>query len=182
MDIYQKKTREIQRIKEFRLTYPYVSIPYDMVKTAQNLFIAEILNKIIIEEEQNPALYNFLESSLLFFDLMDKGKSVFHIWFLTHLTGYLGIMPDIRRMDREWFDMHLGTMVAGEPPHPEYMKPGISSLFRSIMDTGIRELAGFKADQSEKTMLLDKILEYYTLHFSNLSGLKSPEILREVFH
>lgn len=182
MEIYQKKNREIQRIKEFRLASPYLSIPYDMVKTAQTLFISEILNKIIIEEEQNTALYHFLESSLLFFDLMDKGKSLFHIWFLSHLTGYLGIMPDTTGREREWFDMQMGTMVAGEPPHPAYMKPGISSLFRKVLETGIRDLSGFKAEQAEKIMLLDKILEYYTMHFNNLDGLKSPEILREVFH
>lgn len=182
MEIYQKKNREIQRIKEIRLASPYISIPYDMVKTAQTLFIAEILNKIIIEEEQNTALYHFLESSLLFFDLMDKGKSLFHIWFLSHLTGYLGIRPDTNSRDREWLDMQMGNMVAGEPPHPAYMNPGISSLFRKMMETGIRELSGFRAEQDEKILLLDKILEYYTLHFSNLAGLKSAEILRQVFH
>ena len=182
LDVYRKKNRELQRIKEFRLSVPYTSIPFDMVKTAQALFISEILGKIIVEEESNPGLYNFLESSFLFFDLMEEGKTAFHIWFLTHLTAYLGIMPSTSGNETKWLDMQKGSMVAGEPPHPSYMNPETANLFRQISNMSIREISGFKATQAGKLILLNKILEFYTLHFGNLASLKSSEVLKAVFH
>lgn len=182
LDVYRKKSRELQRIKECRLIAPYTSIPFDMVKTAQALFISEILGKIILEEECNPDLYQFLESSFFYFDLMEEGKSVFHLWFLSHLTAYLGIMPATKGNGYEWLDMQKGNMVAGEPPHPAYMNPEMAGLFNQISGMSIREISGFKANQTEKRMLLNKILEYYSLHFGNLSTLKSTEVLKAVFH
>jgi DNA repair protein RecO (recombination protein O) len=179
LDIYLKKSRELQRIKEVKLHVPYTSIPFDIVKTAQTLFIAEILTKIVMEEEHNSGLFRFMESSFRYFDLMEDGKSVFHIWFLAHLTSYLGIIPST--WGNGWLDMHKGAMVAGEPPHPDYMNPETATLFKVISEMPIGELAGFKTTQASKRVLLNKIMEYYTLHFGNLSALKSSDILKSVF-
>lgn len=159
MEVYQKKNREVQRIKELKLISPYHSIPFDVVKTSQAIFLAELLNKIILEEEQNPGLYSFLESSFLFFDLMETGKTDFHIWFLTHLTTYLGIMPGTWDKRDGWLDMHRGTMVAEEPPHPAYMTPETSTIFRQLSGLRIQDLSTFRIKNTARIDLINKILE-----------------------
>jgi DNA repair protein RecO (recombination protein O) len=181
LEIYLKKHRDLQRIKEIKLSSPFLSIPFDVVKTTQAMLIAEVLYKVIVEEEHNPEMFRFLESSLVFFDLMETGKADFHIWFLAHLTEYLGILPDISGMSNSWLDMRNGLLVASEPPHPYYMNPEVSSFFTQILGLSIRELPQLKISRTIRTQLLSKILEYYYLHFGNLKSLKSSDILKGIF-
>ena len=39
----------------------------------------------------------------------------------------------------------------------------------------------YRFNGTERRQLLDRILRYYAIHFPGLSGLKSPDILSEVF-
>ncbi len=181
LEVYLKTHRDLQRIKEIKLSSPFLSIPFDVVKSTQVMLIAEVLYKVIVEEEHNPELFRFLESSLVFFDLLESGKADFHIWFLAHLTDYLGIIPDISENNKGWLDMRNGLLVACEPPHPYYMNPEVSSVFVHILDLNIRELPQLKISRAIRTLLLSKILEYYYLHFGTFKNFKSSDILKEVF-
>lgn len=181
LEVYQKKGRDLQRIKEIKISSPYTTIPFDVVKTTQAIFIAGILYKIILEEEQNSDLFHFIESSLIFFDMLDDGKPDFHIWFLSQLTNYLGIVPNTSEKSEGWLDMKKGMMVVSEPPHPGYMNLEISSLFKELLNLRIQDLPDFKTNRENRTQLLSKILEYYQTHFGNVVNLKSSEILKEVF-
>ena len=181
LETYEKKTREIQRIKEIKLSTPYLSIPFDVVKYTQAILLSEFLYKAIIEQEQNPDLFRFMEGSFLYFDLMNEGKQDFHIWFLSHLTSHLGIKPDIAGNSGGWLDMQKGTLTISEPPHPGYMNPEISALLGYVLNLKLENLHNLKISRSIRNVLLSKILEYYILHFGNLKSLKSSEILKAVF-
>jgi len=182
LEIYHKNGRDLQRIKEIKISSPFTTIPFDVIKTTQVIFISGILYKIILEEEQNTDMFHFIESSLMFFDIMDSGKPDFHVWFLSHLTNYLGIVPNTPEKIDGWLDMKKGSMVVSEPPHPEYMNQEISSLFKELLKLRITDLPYFKISRENRAQLLAKILEYYQVHFGNVVSLKSSEILKEVFH
>jgi len=180
-EVYQKKSREIQRIKEIRIVSPFTSIPFDVVKATQAILISEMLYKTIIEEEHNPSLFDFIESSLIYFDMMERGKSDFHIWFLARLTWYLGIVPDTVSQAEGWLDMKKGAIVVNEPPHPVYMTPGITASFSQLINMNIQDLQSFSISRAERNSLLARILEYYQLHFGPAISPKSSAILKEVF-
>ncbi len=182
LEVYQKKNREIQRIKELRILNPYSSIPFHIIKSSEVLFLAEILYRVLQEEEKNEELFQFLMNSLLAFDLMERGISVFHIWFLARLTSYLGILPDLQDAKNQWFDMQKGSMVASEPFHHYYMNPGTSGLLKKVFQMSIHELGEFSATLDDRNLLLLKILDYYHHHFNNLDHLKSFDVFKEVFH
>ena len=108
---YYKDSRDIQRIKEIKNCPVYQNIPFDVSRSAQALFIAEILNKTLREQESSPLLFDFIKNSLLFFDLTEKSTANFHLYFLFHLTEYLGFMPNINKTkDEGWFDMQKGSV------------------------------------------------------------------------
>lgn len=181
IEVYQRKGRDLQRIKEIKISSPFTTIPFDVIKTTQAIFIAGILYKIIFEEEYNPELFHFIESSLLFFDMMDEGKPDFHIWFLAHLTNYLGIVPNTSIASDGWLDMKKGVMVVSEPSHPGYMNQDLTSLFRELLKIRIQDLPVFKITRGSRTQLLSKILEYYQMHFGIVINQKSSDILKEIF-
>lgn len=182
LEVYEKMTREVQRIREVRIAHTYSSIPFDIIKTTQVLFLSEVLFRILQEEESNPSLFHFLEGTLLFFDMMGKEKSLFYIWFLVHLTSYLGIVPDIQGNQDGWLDMQKGTIVPFEPLHSPYMDRIITLKLKQLLQTQLQDLGGFNLAREERQILVKNLLEYYHLHFNTLVNLKSFEILKEVFH
>jgi len=179
---YQKEGRDLQRLRESRLAIPYTSIPFDVRKSTQALFLAEILDRILQEEERNPRLYQFIENALLLFDSMEEGSANFHAWFLVRLTAFLGIFPRaVEANGRFWFDMRTGSFESREPLHPAFMYPETSGNLMALMTMGSHDLSSLKMTGIQRNVLLNKLLEYLNLHFGSLGHLRSLDVLKEVF-
>jgi DNA repair protein RecO (recombination protein O) len=162
---YQKDTREVQRIKEIKNQPVYQNIPFDVAKSTQAIFLAEMLS-----------------NSLLFFDLADNGMANFHLWFLFRLTEYLGFFPDTKKTGFEgWFDMRKGAVVPFEPPHPFFMHKEATNILCSLATLKIQELPQLKIPKHLRNYLTLKLVEYYQLHFEHLGEIKSLKVLHEVF-
>lgn len=179
---YQKESREVQRIKEIINNPPYQSIPFNVLKTTQALFIAEMLLKTLREQESSPVLFNFIKNALCYFDLMEEHAVNFHLWFLLRLTEYLGFLPDIRGFTRPgWFDMQKGTLVSREPAHPYFANREETRAFVMLGGLKMDELDSLNLSRSLRARLTAKLADYYQLHFQHLGELKSLKVLQEVF-
>jgi DNA repair protein RecO (recombination protein O) len=181
LEIYLKKSRELQRIKELNLFRPYVTIPYDVAKSGQVLFLAELLYKIIREEETNPELFSFLEDTLVYLDSLKEGSVNFHVWFLAHLTRLAGIYPHLPEIRGGCFDMKRGTIASHVPLHPFYMDPETTICFKNIMLLEMNGLPELRIQHALRSALLSRILDYYHLHFESLGNFNSLLVLNEVF-
>jgi DNA repair protein RecO (recombination protein O) len=179
---YQKQSREIQRVKEIKSSKTYQNIPFEVVKSTQVIFLAEVLYKTINEQESYTEMFDFIQNALLYFDLMEKGVSNFHLWFLLRLTEYLGFLPDTSFVGFEgWFDMRKGAVISFEPPHPQFMHKEATKAFQDLASLKIHDLPDFIISRNKRDYLLTHIIEYYQLHFENLGEIKSLKVLRELF-
>ncbi len=179
---YQKESREIQRIKEIKNQPVYQNVPFDVAKSAQALFLAEILYKTLREQESSPALFDFIHNALLFFDLAEGSAANFHLWFLFRLTEYLGFLPGTEKTGFEgWFDMRKGAVVPFEPPHPFFFHKEATETLCSLSQLKLRELEQLKIARNLRGYLTSKLVEYYQLHFEHLGEIKSLKVLQEVF-
>ena len=182
LEVYQKQTREVQRIKSLRSNHVYQNIPFEIIKSTQAIFLAEILSKTIHEHESYPEMYDFIKSALMYFDLMEEGVANFHIYFLFRLTEYLGFMPDTNQAEFEgWFDLNKGTIVGFEPSHPLFANKELTSYLKQLSFLKINELGELKISGNTRDGLLSVLVDYYRLHFDNLGEIKSLDVLREVF-
>jgi DNA repair protein RecO (recombination protein O) len=180
--VYHKETREIQRIKEFRTAFGYRTIPFDVNKSSQAIFIAEVLFKLLREEESNPELFDFIEDSLFNFDLMVEGTANFHLYFLAKLTHYLGIQPLLNQSKNDgWIDFVTGTEAESEPYHPKFMTPGQTRLFTELITTSVDQLPTLIVNRQDRQEFLPKIVEFYKHHFDTMGDIKSISVLKEVF-
>ncbi len=179
---YQKQNRDLQRIKELKSNHAYQNIAFDIAKSTQAIFLAEILYKTIHEQESYPEMYDFMKNSLLYFDLTDEGAANFHLYFLFRLTEYLGFLPDTSTGSFEgWFDLKKGSVVPYQPVHPLYANKELTRHLVVLAGLKIQELGEFKVPRSIRESLLTVLLDYYQLHFENLGEIKSLSVLREVF-
>lgn len=182
MVAYQKQTRDLQRIKELKSNQVYQNIPFEITKSAIAIFLAEVLYKSIYEQESNPEMYDFIKNSLLYFDLMEDGSINFHVWFLFHLTGYLGFLPDTTIVGFEgWFDIKKGAVVHFQPSHPFYVNKEVTEKLMELSNLKINEMNTFRISREIRDSLLSVLIDYYQLHFDNLGEIKSLNVLREVF-
>jgi DNA repair protein RecO (recombination protein O) len=179
---YQKQNRDLSRVKELRSNQPYQNIAFDIAKSTQVIFLAEVLYRAINEQESFPEMFDFMKSALLYFDLMEDGSSNFHLFFLFRLTEYLGFLPDTNKSGLGgWFDLKKGAIVSFEPRHLLSANKEVTEYFVQLSTLKINELDQLKISRSMRDSLLTVLLDYYQLHFDNLGEIKSMSVLREVF-
>ncbi len=182
MEIDHRQGRELQRARELRICHPYQSVPYDIVKSSQAIFLAELLYKVLKEEESRTELFQFLSNSFQILDLLQSGVANFHLIFLIQLARYMGFAP-INNHDEnlQFFDMTSGNFTGNRPSHPHYLEPGESLFFNQLMDISYEEAGNSRLSSTMRNKLLQKMVEYFSLHLGIGLQIKSLEILGELF-
>lgn len=183
MEVYHKPKRELQRVKELQTDFIFSSLPYDIRKSTIALFIAEILYKTIQEQEANPELFNYLYNSIQVFDLKENGISVYHLYFLVHLSKYLGFFPDNNYTNQNcYFDLKQGQFVKLKPLHVFAIEKEESKILSQLLEFSDKQHEDLKLTAKSRALLLEQILDYYALHNDGVSNIKSLSVLKEVFH
>ena len=182
MDVYHKATRNLQAIKEVKHLMPFTDIPYNMSKSTISLFLAEVLYRTLREEESNPELFEFLFNTIILLDTEKEGIENFHIIFLIRLIKFLGFMPNTNISDsKQIFDLQAGNFVIIRPEHKNFLGKEESLIFNKLQNTGFQQLSTLKLSSSQRSIMLDKLLEFYYLHNDKMGEIKSVSVLREVF-
>ncbi|MEG1379003.1 MAG: recombination protein O N-terminal domain-containing protein [Bacteroidales bacterium] len=182
MEVEHSPGREIQKIAEARVAVVHMNLYADPVKNAVVLFLSEMLSRVIREQEQNIALYQFLTDAIELYELLDEGKANYHLLFLLRISEFLGF-----RMNREsyqegyWFDLTEGTFLPQAPEHTWYMTPPEAYLLHSVLNIQFGNLASYQFNREQRTALLDKIVLYFRLHLPDLKEIRSLEVLKMLF-
>jgi DNA repair protein RecO (recombination protein O) len=183
LEIYYKPGRDLQHIKELKNAYPFSSIPFNITKSTQAIFLAEVLNKVLREEESHPALFEFLFYSIQVLDLLNEGIANFSLIFLVQLSRFLGFGPTNNfSKDAAFYDLMAGVFVTAIPSHPHYLNNEESSVFSALLNMTYENAAKFHIDPEIRNILPVRMLEYFSLHLGSKITSKSLEILREIFH
>ncbi len=179
-EMHHRVNRQMQRVSNVRILQPFLSIPFDPVKSCIALFITEILNKTLKEEEANHELFDFLLHTIQTLDLNDCGTANFHLMFLIHYTRYLGFYPNSKQLtDGMWFDLRKGGFTAlptAFSPHPEY-----NQLFMQFLNLSFEHLDKMQISHHQRNYLTEYILSYYSTHVDSFGKVKSFAVLRDVF-
>jgi DNA repair protein RecO (recombination protein O) len=170
-DFYYRQNRTIQRLKEATAAYIYNSIPYNPSKSAVALFLAEVLNLSLQEEENNPLLFSFIFHAFQLLDAKDENSSWFHHWFMLQLTRYLGFFPGSGTPSLVSSGIHEFSGLS------ERASSALLELINSPQGPPVLEYFG----HTQRNELLDRIIRYYTVHIEDFSRLKSWAVLQEVF-
>ncbi|GGD51669.1 DNA repair protein RecO [Muriicola marianensis] len=170
----------MERLQEVRVTYPYETLHTDVIKNSLAFFLAEMMSNSIQEEEQNQALFHFLEAA---FQWVDHNRQIanFHLYFLLELTKYLGFYPDVSPPRSAYFDLQDGQYCARPSLNPMISDMELS-WFEALLGTNFDAMHTIKIGKKERQTLLQKIVLYFELHLHGFRKPRSLEVLNEVFN
>jgi len=178
MEVYHHENRNLNRIKEIQPMYLFKSMLFDPLKSSVGLFMMEVLNKSIREEEGNEKMFEFISQKLQALDQLEKIPSDYLLKFLIDLSSLLGFFPHGEFSESAaYFDLQEGNFVSEINLHPFTLQSPLSENLSMLIRKRTDEIPA-----GNRRKLLDGLLQYYSLHIPNFSLPKSLKVLDETFH
>lgn len=177
IEAFHKNKGTLESISEIRISSPFQNIHTDIYKSTMVLFLSEVLNHSIHEEEKNEPFFQFLETALLWLDQHDQIAN-FHLLLLLETTKYLGFYPDISERELPHFALKEGhfTYQLGF----DTLSLHQTDLFKKLIDLKW-QTEGKVFHVIERQILLSILMDYYSFHLDGFRKPKSLEVLKEVF-
>lgn len=175
-------SRDLYRIKESRCLVPLPALHADPAKNAVALFLTELVSHVIVEQERNTPLFNYIAGAVQMLDRMEDGVANFHICFLYNLGVFIGIEPDAGTYaPGRCFDMMNGVFSDGLPPHGHFVTGREADAVYLLSRISFSNLHLFRFSREQRMRLLEMMLGYYRLHNSAIGELRSPAVLSALF-
>ena len=177
-----KEKNDLNHIREARVAYQNKNIPVNIIKSSILLFLNELLYKSIQEEAINHELFGFIYDHLVLLDQTTENPANFHLLFAIHLTRYLGFFPQgDYKNEHSVFDLTEGHFSQTDPLPAEHFISGINGYwFSKLIMLPADQFYQLTIPAQIRSLLVDKIIQYYHLHLPLTGSFKSHIILHEV--
>jgi len=167
-------------IKEVKSEVLFNTIHSDIQKSSVIVFLSEILNSVLREEiDVNRELFDFLLNSLLWYDNIKQCNN-YHIKFLIELSKYIGFHPNISNENDLYFCLESGSTSNTKPLGGNIYGEDLK-LFKNLLGMKFEDLNKMTIDRESRTRILNKIIDYYSLHLQMFKTPKSINVFAEVF-
>ncbi len=182
--VYHHPHKNLQRIKESRISYWYQQTHVDMVRHAIGVYCIELFTKVITEPEANPVLYEFLEQGLKLIDQKPlSALSNFSIYYSLQLATQLGFsIQEGYSPQQPILDLLNGQYVASGDLHSmEILEGPLAEIINEFIKLDRVAMEQIKLSSDQRLQLLQVIARFYKLPLPQMSALKSLDILHEIF-
>lgn len=177
-----KPTATLHRMKEARLLFVQQGVPFDPVKRSVAMLLTEFLVYALRSEAANPDLYLYMEHSIRWYDMAEKGYANFHLVFLLKLARFLGIAPNMEAYDEgDLFDLTNAHFVSCGMSTETMMSSYDARLLFSLGGATYETMDAIPMNGQDRARIVRYLSTYYTLHVANFPSLQSLEILQELF-
>lgn len=181
LDVYHVPAKDIQTIKDVRVSYPFSGIPFDPVKNSLALFLSEVLYRVLRRSEPDEPLFDFVHKSVEALDCCEFGLANFHLVFLMKLTRYLGFEPNTDQEQLPYFDLMNGIYTTAKPEHMHYLPSDLTPAFSELLKADYLTMKDVRLYRDLRLKMIESIIEYYRLHVSDFHGLHSLSVLHALF-
>lgn len=182
-DVRFKNNAELQKLGAFSFHSVWKDIYFNPVKSMIAMFLSEFLNRLLKAAMPDASTWDYLFHSIDMLDRMKDGVADFHIVFLSSLLPFAGIQPDYSTYSPgKVFDMQTGVFVDRIPPHKDYLVGEEAKFAAMLCRLNFINCRALHLNSTLRNSILQGLLHYYSIHFPGTGNLKSPEIIKEIFH
>ena len=168
-------------IKEAKLKFPYVDIPFNINKKNILFFLNEFLYEVLKEDKtKNISLFKYLYNALIWFD-SSKKISNFLIKFMFDLTKFLGFQPNTENNEFSYFDLENGN-TTNIKPKGEFIQGKLKNTMILFLGTTFDKIILIKLNKIERIKLFNYALDYFKIHLQGFNKPKSISILNEIYN
>ena len=182
IQLSRKQNREIQYAGEISNNPVFNEIPFKIAKSTIAIFIAEVLSKVLKEEEPNPPMFSFLFNSIQLLDHLEQGTGSFHLVFLYELSRYLGFYPNDNFSEENcYFNLVKGRYSSVADVPEISLDEQLSKDLNNVRTKGFKSISELELSRVQKAGLLDALLKFFHYHLPEMGKIKSVEVLQEIF-
>lgn len=179
-----KPGREVHTIRDLRPSAVLHGLTDDPAKGLVAMFLAEVLEKVLREEQPDGLLSEFIFAAVRRLNDTTSACAVanFPIVFLYHLGHFLGIEPDAG----DWlpgtsFDMAGATFNPGLRPSDTTLTPPEAAIIPRLAHLDFDSAERLHLPRALRRRILADLLRFYTLHHTPLDSLNSLSVVSEIF-
>jgi len=182
LEVDYRQNASLQRLRDVRMSMPWVSVPFNPEKLAVALFLAEFLLYATRDEQQNKPLFDYVASSIAWLDAQPASVANFHLVFMMRLSRFIGFIPYLEDYrEGSFFDLRSGSFSTSVPSHSDYLNAEDSARIGLLMRMDYETMRLFRLTREERRRCVETILTYYRLHVPNFPELKSLAVMQEVY-
>lgn len=182
MVVYHNELKQLQIIREYKWNFLYRNIYSDVIKNCVALFIAELVTKSIKQPENNPELFEYIESYLVLLDEADAPVIAnLPLHFALHFARQLGFGIENNQGDNKVLDLREGIFTHSIPAHSFYMDGRQASATAELLAVEQAvSLFRIKLNKQLRQQLLSVYEQFYLYHISDFGNLKSLPVLEAI--
>lgn len=159
-----KPNAELHRVSELR---PYAVLPHltaEPPRIMTAMYLAQWLDAVLRQSAPDRQMSSFIIQSVVTLDSLSPRAALNFIPYLTlRMTRFLGIEPDWGA-DGMFFDLREGAFVDTLPAHSQFLDPAQTAYLRRLARMHPRNLHLFQHTLEQRRLIINYILQYYTLH------------------
>tara|TARA_B110000240_G_C13489017_1_gene448761 strand:- start:242 stop:940 length:699 start_codon:yes stop_codon:yes gene_type:complete len=163
-----KKT--IQYINEISLAYPLNNT--ELNKKLIRVFMAEILSKVLAENNKSSTLFKFIWNLTIELDHSEEIDNNFCLKYLIALTKFLGFFPSTENFEYPIFNLSTLNFTKKDGPSEMVIKGSNLKYFKALITNKNLEIPYLNRQE-----LLKKIFFYYKSNHYNLDNVKSHIVI-----
>lgn len=172
---------KLNRIKEFKLARYYKKIPFDVIRSMIGQFMIEVLRNCIKDDQANYDLYEFIENWFIFLDESPNNIANTIPLFLIELASKIGFAFAFEKDENsQIFDLQEGQFLNDFPEHRYFIEGDLSLVLFTFIHSDKSQVHEIKITNSQRSILIDKLIIYYRLQIESFKDLRSLEILRSI--
>lgn len=175
--------RDIHIMHEPRAVVPLSSLRVNPIKSSLAMFVAEFLGIALRDGPPDSSLYKFIAHSITILEtLPSAGLANYHLWFLCAIGQFMGIAPDASTYRQGMiFDMIDGSFRLTPPLHRHFLSPDETAAAAALLRITPANMHLYRMTRAQRNEILDRILQYYSLHDAGMTSLRGLDILRSLF-
>lgn len=180
IEMQYRNKGQLEYFKEIHFSNHLNELQSNVYKSSIVMFLSEVLKSVIIEEEQNENLFEFLKSSILHLDSASRFAN-FHISFILKLTSFLGFYPHAPSKKSDvYFNLSEGLFQEFESPYTLNFEQ--SAWFLKVLKNSFENNQDIKFTKAQRIEILSLLMKYYELHIENFRNPKSLEVIKQIFN
>lgn len=155
---------------------------FDIIKMNIALLWGEYLDLILREEKQNEALYNYLSTSIAYLTTLEESVGNYNLYFLYRLTTFVGFKIDsLSYHDGFIFNLENGKFFPESAGKEAIAGPNAARIVYQLISHPLDQLSNIRLNRQGRSILLDILSEYFSLHLNTDFHTKSMKVIRSVF-